>query len=185
MTTGAVYAETMPGNSWSPYVLKTPGQEVTVSALAEASKDSDGSVLLTFVEMTAGTLNVDQSIYVMVQAVSNESGEIAVRLINLSGDDTELSGMIEGTTLNATGGTISAILHGDTELKVTGKVEINGDNGQTGDITIDGPEARLTAGTNTALGAASVKLYNGATLDLNHQVVNNAIEGAGLHDCQC
>lgn len=180
MTTGAVYAETMPGNSWSPYVLKTPGQEVTVSALAEASKDDAGDVLLTSVQMTAGTLNVDQSIYVMVQAVSNESGEIAVRpVINLSGDDTELSGMIDCTTLNATGGTISAILHGDTELKVTGKVEINGYNGQTGDITIDGPETRLTAGTNTALGAASVKLYNGATLDLNHQAVNNVIEVLG------
>lgn len=180
MTTGAVYAETMPGNSWSPYVLDTPGQEVTVSALAEASKDDAGDVLLTFVQMTAGTLNADQSIYVMVQAVSNESGEIAVRpVINLSGDDTELSGMIEGTTLNATGGTISATLYGDTELKVTGKVEINGDNSQMGDITIDGPEARLTAGTNTALGAARTKLYNGATLDLNHQATNNAIEVLG------
>lgn len=180
MTTGAVYAETMPGNSWSPYVLKTPGQEVTVSALAEASKDDAGDVRLTFVEMTAGTLNADQSIYVMVQAVSNESGEIAVRpVINLSGDDTELSGMIDCATLNATGGTISAFLHGDTELKVTGKVEINGENSQTGDITIDGSEARLTAGTNTALGAAWTKLYNGATLDLNHQATNNFIEVLG------
>ena len=180
MTTGAVYAETMPGNSWSPYVLDTPGQEVTVSALAEASKDDAGDVRLTSVQMTAGTLNADQSIHVIAQAVSNESGEIAVRpVINLSGDDTELSGMIDYATLNATGGTIFAPLYGDTELKVTGKVEINGYNGQRGDITIDGPEARLTAGTNVALGAASVKLYNGATLDLNHQVINNAIEVLG------
>ena len=180
MTTGAVYAETMPGNSWSPYVLDTPGQEVTVSALAEASKDDAGDVRLTSVKMTAGTLNADQSIHVIAQAVSNESGEIAVRpVINLSGDDTELSGMIDYATLNATGGTISALLQGDIELKVTGKVEINGDNNQRGDITIDGPETRLTAGTNTALGAGRTKLYNGATLDLNHQATNNAIEVLG------
>jgi len=81
--------------------------------------------------------------------------------------------------MHASGGKISATLHGDTSLTVTGDVEISGESSQTGDTIITGPDAKLTIGTDTALGASTVKLQNQATLDLNGKAANNMIEVTG------
>ena len=165
---------------WSVYYMNTSDHEAKVSEIIEASKDAQGDALLQQIQMSAGTLGVNQSVYLMAAPAINENGEIAARpVINVSGDDTELSGMIDCATMHASGGKISATLHGDTSLTVTGDVEISGESSQTGDTIITGPDAKLTIGTDTALGASTVKLQNQATLDLNHKAANNMIEVTG------
>lgn len=165
---------------WDIYYMNTSDHEAKASEIIEASKDAQGDALLQQIQMSAGTLGVNQSVYLMAAPATNENGEIAARpVINVSGDDTELSGMIDCATMHASGGKISATLHGDTSLTVTGDVEINGDSSQTGDTIITGPDAKLTIGTDTALGASTVKLQNQATLDLNHMAANNMIEVTG------
>ena len=164
---------------WHTYYINTSDHEAKVSEIIEASKDAQGDALLQKIQMYAGTLGVNQSVYLMAEA-TNENGEIVARpVINVSGDDTELSGMINCATMHASGGKISATLHGDTSLTVTGNVEISGDSSQTGDTIITGPDATLTIGTDTALGASTVKLQNHATLDLNGKAANNMIEVTG------
>lgn len=166
---------------WSVYHMNTSDHEAKVSEIIEASKDAQGDALLQKIQMYAGTLGVNQSVYLMAEA-TNENGEIvARRVINVSGDDTELSGMIDCATMHASGGKISATLHGDTSLTVTGDVEIGGDSSQTGDTIITGPDAKLTISKDkdTALGASTVKLQNQATLDLNGVAANNMIEVTG------
>ena len=166
---------------WHTYYINTSDHEAKVSEIIEASKDAQGDALLQKIQMYAGTLGVNQSVYLMAEA-TNENGEIvARRVINVSGDDTELSGMIDCATMHASGGKISAILHGDTSLTVTGNVEIGGDSSQTGDTIITGPDAKLTISKDkdTALGASTVKLQNQATLDLNGVAANNMIEVTG------
>ena len=166
---------------WSVYHMNTSNHEAKVSEIIEASKDAQGDALLQQIQMSAGTLGVNQSVYLMAAPATNENGEIVARpVINVSGDDTELSGMIDCATMHASGGKISATLHGDTSLTVTGDVEISGDSSQTGDTIITGPDAKLTISTtDTALGASTVKLQNQATLDLNHMAANNMIEVTG------
>ncbi len=170
-----------PGEThWDTYYINTPEHEATVSGIADASKDDAGNVQLEKVEMSAGSLNADQSILVNARATTNEAGEFAVKpVINVSGDDTELSGTITDSTLNASGGKISATLHGTTELTVTGDVEVSGNNNQTGVTTITGSEAKLTVGSDRALGDAKVELKDNGTLDLNGMEVDNAITVLG------
>lgn len=165
---------------WSVYYMNTSDHEAKVSEIIEASKDAQGDALLQQIQMSAGTLGVNQSVYLMAAPTTNENGEIVARpVINVSGDDTVLSGMIDCATMHASGGKISAILHGDTSLTVTGDVEISGESSQTGDTIITGPDAKLTIGTDTALCASTVKLQNQATLDLNGKAANNMIEVTG------
>ena len=165
---------------WSVYYMNTSDHEAKASEIIEASKDAQGDALLQRIEMSAGTLGVNQSVYLMAAPAINENGEIVARpVINVSGDDTVLSGMIDCATMHASGGKISATLHGDTSLTVTGDVEISGESSQTGDTIITGPDAKLTIGTDTALGASTVKLQNQATLDLNGKAANNMIEVTG------
>ena len=168
---------------WSVYYINTSDHEAKVSEIIEASKDAQGDALLQQIKMSAGTLGVNQSVFLIAEPAINENGEIVARpVINVSGDDTVLSGMIDCATMHASGGTISAFLYGDTSLTVTGNVEISGDSSQTGDIIITGPDAKLTIGRDapaTALGASTVKLQNQATLDLSHKAVNNMIEVTG------
>ncbi len=165
---------------WDIYYMNTSVHEAKVSEIIEASKDAQGDALLKEIQMSAGTLGVNQSVHLMAAPAINENGEIVARpVINVSGDDTELSGMIDCATMHASGGKISATLHGDTSLTVTGNVEITGENSQTGDTIITGPGAKLTIGTDTALGASTVKLQNQATLDLNGKAANNMIEVTG------
>ncbi len=165
---------------WSVYYMNTSDHEAKASEIIEASKDAQGDALLKEIQMSAGTLGVNQSVRLMAAPAINENGEIVARpVINVSGDDTELSGMIDCATMHASGGKISATLYGDTSLTVTGDVEITGESSQTGDTIITGPDAKLTIGTDTALGASTVKLQNQATLDLNGKAANNMIEVTG------
>ncbi len=165
---------------WSVYYINTSDHEAKVSEIIEASKDAQGDARLMEIQMSTGTLGVNQSVHLMPPSAINENGEIVARpVINVSGGDTVLSGMIDCATMHASGGTISAILYGDTSLTVTGHVEITGQNSQTGDTIITGPDAKLTIGTDTALGASTVKLQNQATLDLNGKAANNMIEVTG------
>lgn len=169
-------------NSYT-YYMNTADHEAKVSEIIEALKNAQGDTLLREIQMSAGTLGVNQSVVLMASAATNENGEIVARpVINVSGDDTVLSGMIDCATMHASGGKIIATLHGDTSLTVTGNVEISGDSSQTGDTIITGPDAKLTIGRDspaTALGASTVKLQNQATLDLSHKAVNNMIEVTG------
>ncbi|MBQ2813516.1 MAG: hypothetical protein IJE66_00730, partial [Akkermansia sp.] len=165
---------------WSVYHMNTSDHEAKVSEIIEASKDAQGDARLREIQMSTGTLDVNQSVRLMPPSDINENGEIVARpVINVSGGDTELSGMIDSATMHASGGTISAFLYGDTSLTVTGDVEITGENSQTGDTIITGPDAKLTIGSDTALGASTVKLQNHATLDLNSKAANNMIEVTG------
>ena len=165
---------------WSVYHMNTSDHEAKVSEIIEASKDAQGDARLREIQMSTGTLDVNQSVRLMPPSDINENGEIVARpVINVSGDDTVLSGMIDCATMHASGGTISAFLYGDTSLTVTGDVEITGENSQTGDTIITGPDAKLTIGSDTALGASTVKLQNHATLDLNSKAANNMIEVTG------
>lgn len=165
---------------WSVYYINTSDHEAKVSEIIEASKNAQGDALLMEIQMSTGTLGVNQSVRLMPPSAINENGEIVARpVINVSGDDTVLSGMIDCATMHASGGQIIATLYGDTSLTVTGNVEITGENSQTGDTIITGPGAKLTIGTDTALGASTVKLQNQATLDLNGKAANNMIEVTG------
>ena len=168
---------------WSVYYINTSDHEAKVSEIIEASKDAQGDARLTEIQMFTGTLDVNQSVRLMPPSTINENGEIVARpVINVSGDDTELYGMIDCATMHASGGKIFAILYGDTSLTVTGHVEITGESSQTGDTIITGPGAKLTISSDspaTALGASTVKLQNHATLDLNGKAANNMIEVTG------
>ncbi len=169
-------------NSYT-YYMNTADHEAKVSEIIEALQNAQGDALLREIQMSAGTLGVNQSVVLMAEPAINENGEIVARpVINVSGDDTELYGMINCATMHASGGKIFATLYGDTALTVTGNVEIRGESSQTGDIIITGPNAILTISSDspaTALGASTVKLQNQATLDLNGKAVNNMIEVTG------
>ncbi len=168
------------GVNYGTYTIAS-GDDHRVSEIIEASKTAQGDdAPLPEIQMSAGTLAVNQSVRLMPASAINENGEIVARpVINVSGDDTVLSGMIDRATMHASGGQIIATLYGDTSLTVTGNVEITGENSQTGDTIITGPDATLTIGTDTALGASTVKLQNQATLDLNGKAANNMIEVTG------
>ncbi len=172
-----------PGTThWDTYYINTSDHEAKASEIIEARKEAQGDdAPLPEIKMSAGTLGVNQSVRLTAAPAVNENGEIVARpVINVSGDDTVLSGStIDCATMHASGGQISAHLHGDTSLTVTGDVEITGENSQTGDTIITGPDATLTIGTDTALGASTVKLQNQATLDLNGKAANNMIEVTG------
>ena len=170
------------GVNYATYTIVS-GDDHKASAILTASQDAQGNAQLQQIEMTAGTLAADQSVAVNASATANDNGEITAKpTINLSGDDTELSGTIADSTLNASGGTLSAALSGNTDVTVTGAVEISGDNSHAGNTTISGENAKLTVGSETALGQSEVHLKDHGALDLNDMAVENDIyvEGCTL-----
>lgn len=156
------------------------GDDHKASGILAASKDAQGNVQLQQIDMTAGTLAADQSVAVNARATRDDEDEItATPTINLSGADTELSGTIADSTVNASGGKLSAVLSGSTAVTVTGAVEISGDNSHSGDTVIEGEGSKLTAASATALGEGTVILKDKATLDLGGRAIVNTIDVEG------
>ena len=87
-----------------------------------------------------------------------------------------------GGTVKAQGAAITGELSGTTSVSVvSGDNTLTGDNTYTGDTKINA--SKLTVGSESALGASTVYLVNGAALDLNHLAVGNNIVVSGCSLC--
>ncbi len=169
-----------PGDTlWDTYYINTEDHAASVMELQEASNNQ-----LELVVMQTGTLQADENI--RVEATQGEG--LSRGTINVS-NGAELSGSVENTDVNISSGTVGATLTGTTAVNVTGIGTISGNNSQTGDTTITGPDAKLTVGSETALGDSSVYLRGHGALDLGGFALDNPIHvegctvsGASLYD---
>lgn len=108
---------------------------------------------LELMDMESGTLIADESV-----KVKATGGKIA-----LTGKDVALD----------------SELRGETAVNATGTGTISGDNSHTGDTTIIGSDAKLTVGSETALGDSTVYLREHGALDLGGFALDNAIHVEG------
>ena len=123
---------------------------------------------------------------VAMSAISDASGsedtavEMKTGVLIADADVTNLKAT--GGTVKAQGAVITGELSGTTSVSVeSGENTLTGDNTYTGDTKIEA--SKLTVGSESALGASTVYLVNGAVLDLNHLAVGNNIVVSGCSLC--
>ena len=123
---------------------------------------------------------------VAMSAITDASGsedtavEMKTGVLIADADVTNLKAT--GGTVKAQGAAITGELSGTTSVSVeSGENTLTGDNSYTGDTKIEA--SKLTVGSESALGASTVYLVNGAALDLNHLAVGNNIVVSGCTLC--
>lgn len=121
---------------YSIYVLNS-GDSVAVSAAAAAFPGYFNKV-----ELNGGLLEADMSVEV----------EASSGFMNLTAGD--ISGTLRDTTIQTSGGTLSAVLSGSTSLESTGTLTVSGDNMHTGGNFFT--DADIILGHSHALGVGAV-----------------------------
>ncbi len=146
------------------YISDSTHSAKDINAAAEG-KTTDGIAVTA--EMKGGTLQADESI-----KVETTGGTLIT-----TGADTDVSGSVANTTVQANGGTISADISGTSSVTVESDTTLSGDNTYEGATTVK--DATLTLASENALGKSTVTtegttelIADGVTANLSSTITN-------------
>ncbi len=158
----------MTSTDYSTYHINSDTHSISVSTIITASQQlTENRITADSVFMTDGTLEADASI-----EVETTGGTLIT-----TGADTDVSGSVANTTVQANGGTISADISGTSSVTVGGDTTLSGDNTYEGATTVK--DATLTLASENALGKSAVTtegttelIADGVTANLSGTITN-------------